>query len=129
MTLRFNGYKSEPLTLPKGIDQGCPLSRILFQYYNADLLDIPDTRNSEEAVTFMDDTLLLVQSKSLTESNAKVKQMMVRQGGGLDWSATHHCHFTVSKLWIMELTRKRSRTSQVAQGPGKSYTSQSSYKW
>jgi len=29
-TLKFDGYKSEPLPLSKGLDQGCPLSGIAF---------------------------------------------------------------------------------------------------
>jgi len=81
----------------------------LFQYYNTDLLDIPEARNGEEAVAFMDDTLLLAPSKSLTESNAEVKKMMVRQGGGLDWSASHHCNFAIGKFRFMGLTSKREK--------------------
>jgi len=38
-TLAFNGFVSEPVLLQRGIDQGCPLSGILFQFYNADLID------------------------------------------------------------------------------------------
>jgi hypothetical protein len=36
----FNGYDSPLLTLPCGTDQGCPLSGMLFQFYNADLIDV-----------------------------------------------------------------------------------------
>jgi len=34
--LSFDSYELEPLTLSKGIDQGYPLSGILFQFYNTD---------------------------------------------------------------------------------------------
>ena len=37
MTLKFDGYEFELLLLSKGLDQGCPLSGIAFQFYNADL--------------------------------------------------------------------------------------------
>jgi len=84
MTLKFDGHESEPLTMTKGIDQGCPLLGIIYQFYSSDLVDIHDADNGEDAIAFMDDTLLLVQAKMLVDSNAKVKQMMVRSGGSLD---------------------------------------------
>jgi len=105
--LSFNSYESEPLSLSKGIEQGCPLSGILFQFYNTDLVDVCKTANGEEAVTFIDDTLLLARVKMLNKSNDKVKDMMVRHGRGLDWLATHQCKFMVNKFGIMELTRRR----------------------
>jgi len=81
--LKFDGYESELLALTKGLDQGCPLSGIAFQFYNWDLLDICDTRNGKEAVTFMDNTLLLARGKMLANTNGRIKQMMTRSGGGL----------------------------------------------
>ena len=109
MTLRFNSYELEPLALSKGRDQGCPLSRIAYQFYNTYLEEICDTNNGEDTVAFMDDTLLLAWGKSLNESNAKVKQMMVRQGGGLDWVVTHQSNFTIDTFGIIGLTRRREQ--------------------
>jgi len=48
--LKFDGYESEPLPLSKGLDQGCPLSGIAFQFYNSDLMDIKETGNGEDAI-------------------------------------------------------------------------------
>ena len=59
------------------------------------------------AVAFVDDTLLLVCGKTLSEANEKVKQMMEQLGGGLDWSRSHHCDFTMDKFRVMGLTRRR----------------------
>ena len=67
-TIKFNRYNSEPLALTKGLDQGCPPG-IAFQFYNLDLLDIHDTRNSKEAIAFVDDTLLLAKGKTLADTN------------------------------------------------------------
>jgi len=58
-TLKFDGYESEALLLSKGLDQGCPLSGIAFQFYNSDLMDIRRPHNSKDAIVFMDDTLIL----------------------------------------------------------------------
>ncbi|KAF8575599.1 hypothetical protein K439DRAFT_1369636 [Ramaria rubella] len=40
--LSFDGHMSDKKTLLHGLDQKCPLSRILYQFYNVDLLDIPN---------------------------------------------------------------------------------------
>jgi len=40
--MTFDGYRSEARGLSSGIDQGCPLSGMPFQFYNADLLEIKD---------------------------------------------------------------------------------------
>ena len=52
-TLKFDGYVSDPLAIDNGIGQGDPLSMGLYQYYNADLLDIPSGKD-EEAVAYVD---------------------------------------------------------------------------
>src|SRR5882672_8149571 len=106
-TMRFDGYTSEARRLRRGIDQGCPLSGIIFQLYNADLLEIGDSKRGEDAVGFVDDTLLLARAGTLGESNGKVKAMMEKEGGGIDWSRTHQCGFALDKFGVMGLTRQR----------------------
>ena len=63
----------ELLPIPKGLDQGCLLLGIAFQFYNADLVDVRNADKGEDAVKFMDDTLLLVWGKNLNDTNAQVK--------------------------------------------------------
>ena len=41
-TLRFDDHTSETIDLDNGIGQGDPLSMALYQYYNADILEIPN---------------------------------------------------------------------------------------
>src|SRR5882724_3998406 len=108
-SITFDGYALEQRTLPQGLDQGCPLSGITFQFYNADLIDICDKKSGEDAVAFVDDTLLLAQGKNLEITNNKVKEMMERDGGALTWSRTHQCNFTLEKFGIMGLTRRREK--------------------
>jgi len=109
MTLKFDSYELEPLSMIKGIDQGCPLSGIAYQFYSSDLVDIHDTDSGEDAIMFMDDMLLLAWAKTLAESNTKVKCMMVRQDGGLDWEMAHQSDFALDKFRIMGLTRRREQ--------------------
>ena len=66
-TMHFDGYTSEARRLRRGIDQGCPLSGIIFQFYNTDLLEIGDSKRGEDTVGFVDDTLLLARARTLEE--------------------------------------------------------------
>ena len=52
--LKFNGYISGNIAIDNGIGQGDPLLMSLYQYYNADLLDIP-SNNNEDAIAYVDD--------------------------------------------------------------------------
>jgi hypothetical protein len=39
-SLKYDGYTLEPITIDNSIGQGDPLLMVLYQFYNADLLDI-----------------------------------------------------------------------------------------
>jgi hypothetical protein len=47
--LKFDDHTSEGINIDNGIGQGDPLSMMLYQFYNADLLDIP-TQANEAAI-------------------------------------------------------------------------------
>lgn len=72
--------------IKRGIDQGCPISSILFIFYNADLLDITVKQNGEDSLAVVDDTTLLATGDDLEEAFHKLKQIMTRAGGALEWS-------------------------------------------
>ena len=80
-TLKLDSYVFEQIMLSRGITPSCQLSGIIFQSYNVDLVDMHKIGKGGEVIAFMDDTLLLAKGKSLSETNAKVKRMMVREGG------------------------------------------------
>jgi hypothetical protein len=56
--LKFNGFALEKTPIDNRIGQGDPLSMILYQYYNANLLDIPE-QEGEEVVAYVDDAFML----------------------------------------------------------------------
>ena len=59
----------------------------------------------------MDDTLLIARCKMLVEANDRVKGMMERGGGGLDWMHTHQCSFMLDKFRVIRLMRSREATT------------------
>src|SRR5882724_5636417 len=110
-TMHFDRYTLEARGLRRGIDQGCPLLGIIFQFYNTDLREIGVGEQGEDAAGFVDDMFLLAWGKTLEESNGKVKVMMEKEWGRMDWSCTHQCGFALDKFGVMGITRRRESNS------------------
>jgi len=66
--LKFDGFTSEHTIIDNSIGQGDPLSMVLYQYYNADLLDIPDCKG-ESAVAYVDDAFMLASGKNFQSAH------------------------------------------------------------
>jgi hypothetical protein len=73
--LKFDDYVSEDINIKNGIGQGCPLSMILYIYYNADFLDIPTTKN-EGAMGFVGDSMLMVEGKDEEEIQTGLRDIV-----------------------------------------------------
>ena len=106
-TLKFDGFNSEMIGIDNGIGQGDPLSMILYQFYNADLLDIP-AEKGESAIAYVDDTLLLATAATFQEAHVKLVSMMTRTGGVDDWSQVHNSPLEYSKLALIDFAHARS---------------------
>jgi len=79
-TLKFDGYMSEPINIDNGIGQGNPLSMGIYQYYNADLLDIPKDEG-ESVMAYVDDLVIIAIADTFQEVHKKLLSMMTREGG------------------------------------------------
>ncbi len=84
--LKFDDFLSEPIEIRNGIGQGDPLSMILYIIYNADLLEIVDNAQGEDALSYVDDIAILVTGKNRQETTNKLKTIMTKSGGGIEWS-------------------------------------------
>ena len=100
-SLKFDGYTSKYINIDNGIGQGDPLSMILYQYYNADLLDIPNEQG-EESIAYVDDTILIANASSFRRTHEKLVAMMSRTGGVIDWSREHNSPLEYSKLALID---------------------------
>ena len=103
--LKFDGSVSECMTIDNGIGQGDPLSMVLYQYYNADLLDIPD-REGEDAVAYIDDAFMLATGKNFQEAHRKLYDLMRKQRGVENWSITHSSPLEYSKLALINFVSR-----------------------
>jgi hypothetical protein len=114
--LKFDGHTSDPITIDNGIGQGDPLSMILYQFYNADLLDIPRDL-SEDALAYVDDTILVATAESFQEAHSKLESMMSREGGVSKWSKTHNSLLEYLKLALIDFAHRSSPKVSPALSP------------
>jgi len=105
-TLRFDGYISDRIPINNGIGQGDPLSMVLYQYYNADLLDIPRSAD-EDAEAYVDDAFMLATAADFPSAHAKLTDMICEEGGVEDWSKTHSSPLEYSKLALINFAHSR----------------------
>ena len=108
--LRFDDYISDPILIRNGTTQGCPLSMILYAYYNANLIDI--ARGKHELSTgFVDNCAFVAIADTLDDTHSILKNMMERTNGGLEWSLAHNSPFELSKLAVMDFPRTSRDTA------------------
>jgi hypothetical protein len=106
-TLKYDGHSSEPIRLDNRIGQGDPLSMVLYQYYNADLLDIPRGKN-EDTLAYIDNTIMLATAETFNKAHTKLADMMGREGGVLEWSKDHNSSLEYSKLALIDFAHRSS---------------------
>jgi endonuclease/exonuclease/phosphatase family metal-dependent hydrolase/predicted RNA-binding Zn-ribbon protein involved in translation (DUF1610 family) len=107
-TLKFDDFTSDRIVLDNGIGQGDPLSMILYQYYNVDILDIPNSVN-ETAAAYVDDAILVATARNFNQTHEILKDMMTRQRGAIEWSKDHNSRFEFSKLALIDFAHRNSK--------------------
>ena len=114
--LKFDDYTLDTIPILNGIGQGDPLSMLLYIFYNADLLDLPDNPTSEDAIGYIDDIALVAIRNDFEESTNRLKDMMTKEDGGISWSKTHNSRFEVTKSAILHFSRKTTRDPDSENG-------------
>lgn len=103
--LSFDDFTSDTVTLNNGIGQGNPLSMLLYIIYNSALIEIPSSKD-EDTLGYVDDVTLLAVGDDFEQTTSKLKNMMEREEGGMEWSRTHNSKFKMSKLVVIHFGRK-----------------------
>ena len=101
--LKFDDHELEPISLDNGIGQGDPLSMIFYQYYNADLLDIPNLPN-EMAAAYVDDAILVAMAPTFEGAHTILEETMMRKGGAMEWARRHNLKFKMTKLALLNFS-------------------------
>ncbi|KAF8266307.1 hypothetical protein EI94DRAFT_1586169 [Lactarius quietus] len=115
MRLKFNDHKLDPIIIDNGIRQGDPLLMVLYQYYNADLLDIP-SNGSEMAAAYMDNAILrptlVATTKTFKETHKILEEMMTREGSAMQWANEHNSKFELSKLALIDFAHHSKKVKR-----------------
>jgi len=80
----------------------------LYQFYNADILDISLSKN-ESAIMYVDDMLLLAIANTFEKAHQMLSNMMIRQGGVTDWSTSHNSPLEYSKLALIDFAHQNNK--------------------
>ena len=102
--LHFNDFISNPIQINNSTMQGCPLSMLLYSFYNAPLIDSTQNIN-KVSLGFIDDSMFLAIADSVDEAHTMLRNMMECPKGGFDWSILHNLPFELSKLALMDFPR------------------------
>ena len=106
--LKFDDFTSDPINIDNGIGQEDPLSMVLYQYYNADILNIP-TQPKESAIAYINDVLIMASAKNFMLTHKILANMMTREGGVNKWSMTHNSLLELSKLALIDFAHRAAQ--------------------
>lgn len=106
MYLKFDDFISDLFEILNGINQGCPLSVILYKIYNTLLLNPSKALKNLDAVAYIDDVVAAAVGKTLTDTSVAFIDYMTRPLGALTWSKSSNSLFNVPKLALMHLNLK-----------------------
>jgi len=79
--ISFDDFKSEPITVNNGLDQGCTLSMYLYNHYNMRQVDGSRGRKGEIGGGFVDDSMGAAEGRTMQEAAEKVMELFMRPGG------------------------------------------------
>src|SRR6266481_4766709 len=90
---------------------------LLYLSYNADLLEVP-TGHDKMGLGYVDDMVLMSTAKDFGKAHQRLKQMMVRAGGTVEWSGMHNSPFKTTKSVLVDFTRSKTvvRPSMMLSG-------------
>jgi hypothetical protein len=111
-TLKYDGHTSEPIEIDNGIGQGDLLLMVLYQYYNVDLLDIPSRKN-EDALAYVNNTILVATAETFTKAHTMLADMMTREGGASEWFRTHNSPLDYTKLALIDFAHRSSSKART----------------
>ncbi len=117
--ISFDDFKSQPIKVESGLDQGCNLSGLCYAFYSADQIASSEGKRNELAGSFVDDTVYATSGDTKEEVVEKLSDMMTREGGGLEWARKHGCTYEFTKFGYVPyvlFTRKRENDPER---PGK----------
>ena len=111
--ITFDDYKSEPIPVNNGLDQGCNLSMYRYWFYNASQIEGSIGRKDKLATNFADDAGCMTSGKTLEEAADKMWTLFQRDGGPAAWGRTHFSVYEFCKFAAIWMSRSRKESRDV----------------
>ena len=89
-----------------GLDQGDPFSVICYILYNADILDIVNSK-TEKGLLFIDDAAIIATGDTFETTHNTTRNIMTRNDGILNWAKIHNCEFGIDKLQLLDFSKRK----------------------
>ncbi|KAF9051978.1 hypothetical protein BJ165DRAFT_1333533, partial [Panaeolus papilionaceus] len=89
---------------------------ILYLLYNADIPKMTNRQKGTTVLAFVDDIGLVATGKDFNETHRKLKEIMEKPGGILEWADKHNCSFGIEKFQLVDATR-RKKPNPLGTGP------------
>ncbi|EDN04471.1 predicted protein [Histoplasma mississippiense (nom. inval.)] len=109
-TLKLQEYTAPSAPIQTGIPQGSPISPILYLFYNADLIEVCKTEETE-AVGYIDDVSILAVGPT-AQRNCKTLKKIHRNAE--QWARRHGSQFAPAKYELVHFTRDPKANSTHA---------------
>ena len=82
---------------------------IMWIIYNHQILKIFKKVNKEAGFLFIDDMAILVTGVDFKTTHRKLRDVMLRDGGVMEWARTHNCTFGIEKFQLLDLLRQKRK--------------------
>jgi hypothetical protein len=80
---------------------------VIYNFYNANLLDIARAKENELKLGYIDDVKPTKTTKTFADANRGMRDVMERARGALERSREHSSTFDVEKMKLICFTRRR----------------------
>jgi hypothetical protein len=84
--LCFNDYVSSLIKLNNSIGHRDLLSRVFYQFYNPNLIEITNTKEGEFAAAYVNDTIVSALADTFKKVHSILNNMIIREGGAIYWA-------------------------------------------
>jgi len=109
MVICFDDFKSEPIAVNNGLDQGCMLSMYLYNHYNAGQVDGSRGRRGEIGGGFVDDSMGAAEGATMQQAVENTTALFNRPGGPKERADTHGAVYDYDKFGYIGFSRRKRR--------------------
>lgn len=96
--IAFDDFTLQKILVESGLDQGCNISGLCYNFYNTGQIEEARGKDRELAGSFADAAYVAVERDNMEEAMRKVENMMRRKGGASKWAKTHYLIYEIKKF-------------------------------